>query len=55
VGSGWRISFLLKAAQMATIRYDFTAHKDNAAATPTYFGGPVCVFVDGCEQMKIQL
>jgi hypothetical protein len=29
-------------------------YKDDAA-TPIVFGGPVRVFVDGCEQMKIQL
>ena len=40
---------------MVTIRYDFTLHKDDTAATPIDFGGPVRVFVDGCEQMKIQL
>jgi hypothetical protein len=40
---------------MVTIRYGFTPHKDDAAATPIDFGGPVRVFVDGCEQMKIQL
>jgi hypothetical protein len=40
---------------MVTIGYDFTPHKDNAAAAPIYIGGPVRVFVDGCERMKIQL
>ncbi|HEY2002697.1 MAG TPA: hypothetical protein VGG80_10275 [Acidobacteriaceae bacterium] len=55
IQSGRRISFLLKAAQLFTIRYGFTRHKDDAAATPIDMGGPVRVFVDGCEPMKIQL
>jgi hypothetical protein len=48
-------SFLLMTAQMVTIRYDFRPHKDDAAAAPVDSGGLVRVFVDGCEQMKIQL
>jgi hypothetical protein len=40
---------------MITIRYGFRAHKDDAAATPIDIGGPVRIFVDGFEQMKIQL
>jgi hypothetical protein len=53
IQSGQRISFLLKAARMVTIRYGFRAHKDDAAATPIDIGRPVRVFVDGCEPMKI--
>lgn len=53
--SGRYIPFLLKAAQMVTIRYDFTPHKGNATAAPIYLGGPVRAFVGGCEQMKISL
>jgi hypothetical protein len=40
---------------MVTIRYDFTPHNDDAAATPIYFWRTGAHFVDGCEQMKIQL
>jgi hypothetical protein len=39
---------------MFTIKYGFRPHKDDAA-TPIDIGGSVRVFVDGCEQMKIQL
>jgi hypothetical protein len=55
IQSARRISFLLKAARMVTIRYGFRPHKDDAAATPIGIGGLVRVFVDGCEPMKIQL
>jgi hypothetical protein len=40
---------------MVTIRYGFRVHKDDAAATPMDMGGSVRFFVDGCEQIKIQL
>jgi hypothetical protein len=36
-------------------RYEFTPHQDDGAAAPVDSGGPVRIFVDGCEQMKIQL